>query len=72
MLTVHTSGGKEMLEAAVQAAKAQAKALGVARPLIVGVTVLTSTAKEANLETLVLERARLAKAGGFGRGSGIC
>src|SRR5580698_4061478 len=48
MLTVHTVGGKEMMEAAVQAAEAQAQALGVARPLIVGVTVLTSTAKDAN------------------------
>ena len=65
MLTVHTVGGKEMLEAAVLAAKTQAQALGVARPLIVGVTVLTSAAKEANLESIVLERARLAKASGL-------
>jgi len=65
MLTVHTCGGKEMLEAAAGAAKDKAKALGVQRPLIVGVTVLTSTAKEANLETLVLERARLAKTAGL-------
>jgi len=65
MLTVHTVGGQEMLEAAVFAAKDQAKALGVARPLIVGVTVLTSTAKDANLESLVLERACLAKAAGL-------
>jgi orotidine-5'-phosphate decarboxylase len=35
MLTVHTAGGKEMLEAAVRAGQLQAKALGVARPLIV-------------------------------------
>jgi orotidine-5'-phosphate decarboxylase len=33
--------------------------------LIVGVTVLTSTAKEAHLEDLVLERATLAKAAGL-------
>jgi len=65
MLTVHTSGGKEMLEAAAQAAQAQAKALGVERPLIVGVTVLTSTDRDANLETLVLERARLAQKAGL-------
>jgi len=65
MMTVHTAGGKEMLEAAVQAAKAQAQALNVARPLIVGVTVLTSTAKEPGIEKLVLERARLAKQAGL-------
>lgn len=65
MLTVHTVGGKEMLEAAAKAARDQAKALGVARPLIVGVTVLTSTAKDANLEKTVLERAKLAKEAGL-------
>lgn len=65
MLTVHTSGGKEMLEAAAQAAEAQAKALGVARPLLVGVTVLTSTKREAGLEDTVLERARLAQSAGL-------
>ncbi len=65
MLTVHTAGGKEMLEAAVQAGQAQAKALGVERPLIVGVTVLTSTARDASLESLVLERARLARQAGL-------
>ena len=65
MLTVHTSGGKEMLEAASQAAKMQAKALGVQRPLIVGVTVLTSTARDSNIENLVLERARLAQKAGL-------
>ncbi len=65
MLTVHTSGGKEMLEAAALAGESQAKALGVARPLIVGVTVLTSTAKDAHLESLVLQRARLAQKAGL-------
>jgi len=65
MLTVHTSGGKEMLEAAVKTAETQAKTLGVARPLIVGVTVLTSTAKEAGTQELVLQRARLAKEAGL-------
>jgi orotidine-5'-phosphate decarboxylase len=65
MLTVHTCGGKEMLEAAAQAGKMQAEALGVQRPRIVGVTVLTSTDRDANLENLVLERARLAQKTGL-------
>jgi orotidine-5'-phosphate decarboxylase len=65
MLTVHTSGGKEMLEAAVKAAQTQAEALGVARPLIVGVTVLTSTAKDDSVGKLVMERARMAKEAGL-------
>lgn len=43
MLTLHISGGKEMLEAAVASAKAQAKALNVPRPRLIGVTVLTSS-----------------------------
>ena len=65
MLTIHTAGGKEMLEAAVKAGVEQAKLLGVARPLIVGVTVLTSTSRDAHLETTVLERARLARDSGL-------
>ena len=42
MLTLHISGGKKMLKAAVKSAKAQAKALRKPRPLLIGVTVLTS------------------------------
>ncbi len=61
MLTLHTCGGQEMLEAAVKAAQDQAKKLKVKAPLIVGVTVLTSQAKDDKLEALVLERALMAK-----------
>ena len=42
MLTLHICGGREMLEAAVESAKQQAQALKVNRPLLIGVTVLTS------------------------------
>lgn len=47
MLTLHISGGKEMLEAAVFSAKQQAKAIAAARPLLIGVTVLTSSAAKS-------------------------
>lgn len=65
MLTVHTQGGAEMLTAAVNAAKEQSALLKVERPLIVGVTVLTSQAREENLEKLVIERATLAQSCGL-------
>jgi len=42
MLTLHISGGQEMLQAAVEAARLQAKALKITKPLLIGVTVLTS------------------------------
>lgn len=51
MLTLHISGGKEMLEAAVVSAEAQARASKVARPLLIGVTVLTS--KSAKIEEVL-------------------
>ena len=65
MLTIHTSGGREMMEAAVSAAKEQSKKLKVKRPLLVGVTVLTSEAKDGKLQALVLDRAMVARRAGL-------
>ena len=59
MLTLHISGGQEMLEAAVFAASRQAKALKIARPLLIGVTVLTSQRAKAG-EVLALAKQGLA------------
>ncbi len=65
MMTVHTCGGAEMMKAAVLAAQKSADQIGVGRPLIVGVTVLTSDSKQDHLADLVLERAKLAKSAGL-------
>jgi orotidine-5'-phosphate decarboxylase len=65
MLTIHTSGGLEMMKAAAESAAKTAKAIGIAKPLIVGVTVLTSVEKNDSIQTLVLERAALAKQAGL-------
>jgi orotidine-5'-phosphate decarboxylase len=72
MLTIHTSGGLEMMRAAEKAAQGEAKSLGLQPPLVLGVTVLTSSNNEtlaeigceADTEQQVLRLARLAvKAG---------
>jgi orotidine-5'-phosphate decarboxylase len=42
MLTIHTSGGSEMMQAAQESAQKTAKDCGHAVPLVLGVTVLTS------------------------------
>jgi orotidine-5'-phosphate decarboxylase len=47
MLTVHCSGGVEMLRVAEVAARETAAALGIPAPLVLGVTVLTSTDEAA-------------------------
>ena len=72
MLTIHTSGGSEMMRAAEQSAQAAAKSPGRQPPLVLGVTVLTSSNHEtlaeigcaADPEEQVLRLAQLAvKAG---------
>jgi len=65
MLTIHIQGGAEMCKAAVEAASKTAQSMGVTKPLIAGITVLTSEEKEDNIRSLVLERAQLAKACGL-------
>ena len=73
MLTVHTSGGGEMMGAAEKSAHDMAKSLGVAAPLVLGVTVLTSSTSEtlaeigceADTEKQVLRLAQLAVKSGL-------
>jgi len=42
MITIHTLGGKEMMKAAVKAAKEEADKRGIEKPIVLGVTMLTS------------------------------
>jgi orotidine-5'-phosphate decarboxylase len=65
MMTVHTKGGIEMLKAAVKGAEDKAKELRIERPLIVGVTRLTSDKNSENTLAEVLQAGRLAQEGGL-------
>ena len=73
MLTIHTSGGSEMMRAADKSAQDTAKTAGTAAPLVLGVTVLTSASNatlaeigcEPNTENQVLRLARLAVQSGL-------
>ena len=71
IFNVHTSGGYEMMKAAAEASKKISLALGVRKPLILGVTLLTSINQEIlekeigikkRLEEQVVHLAELAKA----------
>ncbi len=65
MCTLHTIGGAEMLQRAVAAAKEASQAAGVRRPLLLGITVLTSDAKQDSIGEIVLKRALLARETGL-------
>jgi len=56
MFNVHASGGEEMMRAAVTASDEKAKSLGISRPLIIAVTVLTSFSQELLEAALGFER----------------
>jgi len=51
MATLHISGGKAMLMAALDAAQSEAEAGGLRRPKLVGVSVLTSLGRDDLMET---------------------
>src|SRR5277367_1216389 len=51
MLTIHTSGGSEMMNAAEESAQQTANQAGLNAPLVLGVTVLTSSDSRTLLET---------------------
>lgn len=71
---IHTSGGYEMMKAAAEATKKISLALGIIKPIILGVTLLTSINQEIlekdlgikkRLEEQVVHLAKLAKAAGL-------
>jgi orotidine-5'-phosphate decarboxylase len=51
MLTIHTGGGSEMMNAAEESAQQTANQAGLNAPLVLGVTVLTSSDSHTLLET---------------------
>ncbi|MFZ4541391.1 MAG: orotidine-5'-phosphate decarboxylase [Rickettsiales bacterium] len=73
MMTVHTSGGQHMLKAAIEASERVAQVTGKERPLVIGVTVLTSLDQDdisligfnSTVQEQVLRLADLAQSAGL-------
>ena len=73
ILTIHTAGGSAMMAAAANAAMEAAETIGCPRPIIVGVTILTSlddddlnaVGYQENVSDQVLKMAQLAKVSGL-------
>ncbi len=65
MCTLHTAGGEEMLRRASDAATKAAQNAGVKRPLLLGITALTSDEKKDSIGQFVLEKALLAEESGL-------
>lgn len=74
MMTLHASGGLDMMTAAAHEAAETAERLGIERPLLVGVTVLTSLSREdlsavmspgGQVSEIVLRLAERAQAAGL-------
>jgi len=65
MMTVHASGGREMMQFAAKAARQRAAELNIDRPKIVGVTVLTSDEQAENTQKKVVAMALSAKEAGL-------
>jgi orotidine-5'-phosphate decarboxylase len=73
MLTIHTSGGFEMMRAAEESAQKMAEKLNLPAPLVLGVTVLTSSTDEtlaeinveADMKTQIAHLAQLAVSSGL-------
>lgn len=74
MWNVHVAGGLTMMESAVRASRAKAKDLGTQRPLLIGVTQLTSTNQDMlenqigikdSIVNTVISYAKLAKEAGL-------
>ena len=73
MMTVHTSGGQHMMRAAIEASDRVAQVTGKERPLVIGVTLLTSLDQDDvaligfrdNVQDQVLRLADLAQSAGL-------